>query len=113
MWERYREDGLVVLGVPSNDFGAQEPGSEEEIKAFCQANYLVDFPMTSKQVVSGSEAHPLYLWLAGELGQATTPRWNFHKYLIGPDGSALQTWSTRVAPMSEDVIDAIEGALEQ
>ncbi len=113
LWERYQEDGLVVLGVPSNDFGAQEPGDEAEIKAFCQANYLVDFPMTSKQVVSGTDAHPLYQWLADELGQASTPRWNFHKYLIGADGTAIRSWSTRVAPMSDEVISAIEEALEQ
>lgn len=113
LWERYRDRGLIVLGVPSNDFGAQEPGSEAEIKEFCEANYLVDFPLTSKQVVSGSDAHPLYLWLADELGASSTPRWNFHKYLIGTDGRAIQAWSTRTEPLSESVTAAIEQALAE
>lgn len=113
LWERYSDRGLVVLGVPSNDFGAQEPGSEAEIKEFCEANYLVDFPLTSKQVVSGSSAHPLYRWLVGELGDGSVPRWNFHKYLIGADGQALQAWSTRTEPMSDTVTSAIEAALAE
>jgi len=111
LWERYRDDGLVVLGVPSNDFGAQEPGDESEIKAFCQANYLVDFPLTSKRAVSGADAHPLYRWLAEELGDGAAPRWNFHKYLIGADGRALEAWSTRIEPLSDPITSAIEREL--
>lgn len=111
LWTQYRDRGLVVLGVPSNDFGRQEPGSDAEIKEFCEANYLVDFPLTSKQVVSGDDAHPLYKWLSDELGEAAAPRWNFHKYLIGSDGQALDVWSTRIEPLSEPITLAIEKAL--
>jgi len=82
LWEKYRARGLVVLGVPSNDFGGQEPGSEAEIKKFCEVNFNVDFPMTAKVAVSGEGAHPFYRWAAGELGEESKPRWNFHKYLI-------------------------------
>ena len=88
LWRRYRERGLVVLGVPSNDFGQQEPGSAAEIKQFCETNYQVDFPLTEKYRVIGGDAHPFYRWVAAQLGEAGAPRWNFHKYLIGPDGSS-------------------------
>src|SRR5690242_10206920 len=81
LWRRYRDRGLVVIGVPSNDFGQQEPGSEKEIKQFCEGKYAVDFPLTGKQDVIGPHAHPLFSWISAELGEAGTPRWNFHKYL--------------------------------
>ena len=73
-----RSEGLVVLGVPSNDFGAQEPGSEEKIRQFCETSFGVTFPMTAKQTVVGAAAHPLYRWIAAELGEGAAPRWNFH-----------------------------------
>ncbi len=83
LWRRYRDRGLVVLGVPSNDFGQQEPGSAAEIKEFCETNYAVDFPLAQKCRVTGAQAHPFYRWIADSLGEAGTPRWNFHKYLLG------------------------------
>jgi len=108
LWERYRERGLVVLGVPSNDFGGQEPGSEAEIKQFCEVNFNVDFPMTGKVRVTGDEAHPFYRWAAAELGADASPRWNFHKYLIAPDGRLVGWFPTPTSPTSEEVIRAIE-----
>lgn len=111
LWERYRERGLVVLGVPSNDFGAQEPGSEAAIKEFCTVNFSIDFPMTEKQVVSGDDAHPFYLWAAGELGMFSKPRWNFHKILLDPKGNAVDWFAPTTRPDADTLIAAIERAL--
>lgn len=111
VWERYRERGLVVLGVPSNDFGGQEPGSEAEIKEFCEVNFNVDFPLTAKEHVVGPEAHPFYRWAADQLGFAAKPHWNFHKYLIGPDGRLADWFSTATSPTSAKVTRAIEAQL--
>ena len=111
VWETYRDRGLVVLGVPSNDFGGQEPGTEAEIKAFCETNFSVDFPMTEKQVVVGAGAHPFYRWAAEAGGPDTVPGWNFHKYLIGPDGQFVAAIPTRVSPTDPRAIETIEKAL--
>ncbi len=108
LWRDYQKDGLVVLGVPSNDFGDQEPGSEAQIRKFCQQNYGVNFPMTSKVSVLGGGAHPFYRWIESEFGEAAAPRWNFHKYLIGPDGSLVGMWPSDVDPRSEAIEDAIK-----
>ena len=88
LWRRYQPRGLVVLGVPSNDFGEQEPGTASEIKEFCAINYQVDFPLTEKYRVVGGAAHPFYRWVAAQLGEGAAPRWNFHKYLAAPTGSS-------------------------
>ena len=111
LWQRYRDRGLVVLGVPSNDFGQQEPGSAAEIKAFCERNYQVDFPLAEKIRVLGAAAHPFYRWIADSLGDAGTPRWNFHKYLIGPDGSLEGAWPAQVAPTDSRITAEIERLL--
>jgi glutathione peroxidase len=111
LWQRYRDRGLVVLGVPSNDFGQQEPGSAPEIKQFCAANYSVDFPLAEKCQVLGAEAHPFYRWIAATLGEGATPRWNFHKYLIGPDGQLAGVWPTPVAPTDGRITTEIERLL--
>ncbi len=108
LWRDYQKAGLVVLGVPSNDFGDQEPGSEAQIRQFCQQNYGVDFPMTSKVSVLGGSAHPFYRWIESEFGEAAAPRWNFHKYLIGPDGSLVGMWPSDVEPRTEAIEDAIK-----
>ena len=113
LWQRYRDRGLIVLGVPSNDFGRQEPGSATEIKQFCATNYSVDFPLAAKCRVIGAEAHPFYRWIAGELGEAGTPRWNFHKYLIGPDGQLVGTWPSQVDPTDRRITGEIERLLPQ
>lgn len=111
LWERYRDRGLVVIGVPSNDFGGQEPGSAEQIKSFCQTNFAVDFPMTDKNQVIGGDAHPFYRWAAASLGADAAPRWNFHKYLVAPDGTLAVAIPTRTEPTSEPVIAAVEKVL--
>ena len=113
VWERFRDRGLVVLGVPSNDFGGQEPGTEAEIKEFCEVNFNVDFPMTEKVRVKGAEAHPFYAWAAEKLGAKAAPRWNFHKYLIAPDGRLVDWFSTVTPPDAARVIHAIEANLPQ
>jgi glutathione peroxidase len=111
LWQRYRERGLVVIGVPSNDFGQQEPGSAKEIKEFCEGRYAVDFPLTDKQAVVGAQAHPFFRWIATELGDAGAPRWNFHKYLVGPDGKLEGTWPSTVRPTDRVVTDEIDKLL--
>jgi len=111
LWERYRDRGLVVVGVPSNDFGGQEPGSESEIKQFCEVNFSVDFPLTTKEHVKGEAAHPFYKWAGRELGPAAGPRWNFHKYLVSPDGRLAGWFPTMMSPTSDEVTAAVEAHL--
>ena len=111
LWEKYKDRGLVVLGVPSNDFGGQEPGTEKEIKNFCTVNFNVNFPITEKQVVSGKSAHPFYVWAAKELGALSKPRWNFLKILIDGDGKAVDWFASNTSPTSSKVISAIESIL--
>ena len=111
LWQSYRDRGLVVLGVPSDDFGGQEPGSAATIKDFCEVTYKIDFPLADKTVVSGDDAHPFYRWAGDELGFLAKPRWNFHKYLIGPDGKLVSWFSTVTDPESDKVRAAIEGLL--
>jgi glutathione peroxidase len=97
--------------VPSNDFGAQEPGAGPAIKSFCQTRYGVDFPLTAKQTVIGGAAHPFYRWVVAELGEAAAPKWNFHKYLIAPDGSLAGLWPPAIDPLDRKITDAIEAVL--
>jgi glutathione peroxidase len=111
LWERYQSRGLVVMGVPANDFGAQEPKSEGEILEFCQGAFGVNFPMTTKQTVVGGQAHPFYLWARDTLGLTSTPRWNFHKYLVGRDGKLIAGFGSSVTPLSDTMINAVEKAL--
>lgn len=111
LWDDYRDRGLVVLGVPSNDFGGQEPGSSAEIKDFCEVNFGINFPMTEKAVVTGSKAHPFYQWAAAELGFLAKPRWNFHKYLVAPDGQLVSWFSSLTGPESDKLRAAVEAAL--
>jgi glutathione peroxidase len=111
LWQDYRDRGLVVLGVPSNDFGAQEPGSAAEIQQFCERNFGVDFPLTEKVAVTGAGAHPLYKWFEAKLGDDGRPRWNFHKYLIAPDGHVVAGFSSKVAPDDAKLLKAIDANL--
>jgi len=112
LWREKRDEGLVVLGVPANDFGSQEPGTEKEIKTFCETNFAVDFPMTAKEHVIGGEAHPLYRWVATELGEDAAPKWNFHKYLFGKNGSIAGTFGSRTEPNDAAMNKAIDDALK-
>jgi len=111
LWEQYRDRSFTVLGVPSNDFGSQEPGTEAEIKNFCESNYKVDFPMTSKNVVFGPDAHPFYRWVTHEAGEAAAPKWNFHKYLIDADGKLKGSFGSNTTPDDPDLIAAVEAEL--
>lgn len=111
LWERYRARGLTVIGVPSNDFGAQEPGTEEEIVEFCEVNYAVTFPLTAKQQVVGAEAHPFYLWITETAGEDARPRWNFHKYLIGPSGELVEIYPSKTGPLDAGLVAEIEKLL--
>jgi glutathione peroxidase len=111
LWEAYRDKGLVVLGVPSNDFGKQEPGSEEEIKEFCEVNFNVNFPLSEKEGVSGKDAHPFYQWAKQELGFIAAPKWNFHKYLIDRNGNLVDWFATTTDPNSAKVKDKVEKIL--
>ncbi|GAC1337603.1 MAG: glutathione peroxidase [Acetobacteraceae bacterium] len=111
LFDLYEERGLVVLGVPSNDFGQQEPGSDAEIAGFCQVNYGVRFPMASKLAVTGSGAHPLFRFLATQGGLLARPRWNFYKYIIGRDGQLAAWFSSLTKPDSGRVRAVVERAL--
>lgn len=108
LWSAYQARGLMVIGLPCNDFGSQEPGAAEDIKAFCASNYGVSFPMAAKLHARGPQAHPLFTWLAQQGGMLSRPRWNFYKYLIDRDGS-LRTWFSSVTrPMSGRMRTAID-----
>ena len=111
LWDAKKDSGLIVLGVPSNDFGAQEQGDEETIKNFCDAQYHVTFPMTGKVDVAGQNRHPFYEWIAKELGAEALPRWNFHKFLIGKDGQIEAAFPSKVTPLGPTMIAAVEKAL--
>jgi len=111
LWDDYKDKGLIVLGVPANDFGAQEPGTNAGIKTFCESKYDVTFPLASKETVKGSGAHPFYKWAAATLGEDKAPRWNFHKYLVGADGKLVAAFATRIEPESKDVKGAIDSLL--
>lgn len=110
LWRRRRDEGLIVLGVPSNDFGKQEPGAAAEIASFCTSTFGVSFPLAAKQVVSGPDAHPLYRWAAAETGPLGTPSWNFHKILIGRDGRIVD-WLSPIAGTGAKLDSAVGRAL--
>jgi glutathione peroxidase len=111
LWNSHRADGLVVIGVPSNDFGGQEPGDHAAIAKFSREAYGVDFPMTAKVHVRGPAAHPLFRWLAERGGVFARPRWNFYKYLIGRDGDLKDWFSSLTPPESGRVTAAIKRLL--
>ena len=111
LYEEYGDDGLVVLGFPSNDFMGQEPGTEEQIEEFCRLTYSVKFPMFEKVTVKEGAAHPFFDQLAAAAG--TYPTWNFHKYLIGRDGQLISEFSPRTQPYSDDLIAAISTAISR
>lgn len=111
LYQTYKDKGFVVIGVPSNDFGGQEPGDEHEVAEFCEINYGVTFPMTTKEVVKGKNAHPFYLWAKKEKGGFSAPKWNFHKYLIDKKGNIIDYFYSTTSPQSKRVINEIEKAL--
>jgi glutathione peroxidase len=107
LWARYRERGLLVVGVPSNDFGGQEPGGPVEIGKTALGEYHVSFPIAQKAVVKGAQAHAFYKWAAQQRPNEL-PRWNFHKYLIGRDGALKASFTSAVDPLDPAIITAIE-----
>lgn len=112
LFREFKDRGLVVLGLPCNQFGAQEPGNEAEIKQFCSFNYDVSFPLTSKIEVNGAGAHPLYAWLKGETGGADI-QWNFEKFLISKDGHVVKRYAPNIAPEDKTLIDDIQALLKE
>jgi glutathione peroxidase len=114
LYEKYRDRGFVMVGVPANNFGAQEPGTNQEIKAFCTAKYHVTFPMMAKVSVKGSDITPLYAFLTDRSAHPSTGGeigWNFTKFLIGPDGRVIARFDSAVEPDSEQLTSAVEKAL--
>jgi glutathione peroxidase len=108
LYEKYKDKGLVIIGIPSNQFGGQEPGSNKEIKNFCEINFNITFPITDKVDVKGKNAHPIYLWAKENYGNSTVPKWNFHKILINKNGKIQNTYNSFIKPMSKKIIKEIE-----
>ena len=110
IYDRYKDDGFVVLGVPSDDFN-QELSSDDDVKKFCEIRYGVNFPLTSIQKIKGDGAHPLYKWISGNTSVIGQPRWNFHKYLISKEGKVLNWFSSMTSPTSDGLLKQVEQAL--
>jgi len=110
LYKTYKARGFEILAFPSNDFGAQEPGSDSEIKSFCSLNYKTSFPLFSKVAVIGDGADPLFKWLsAGGASVASGPiSWNFHKFVVGPDGNLRARFSSEIDPMAPEITQTIE-----
>ena len=109
LWENYKDKGLIVIGVPANNFSSQEPGNDGEIKEFCETTFGIDFPMTSKVSVKGDDAHPFYKWLVTQ--SAGPPKWKFHKILINPNGKIEDTFMSFTRPTSKKIIKSIENLI--
>lgn len=110
LWQRYEKEGLAIVGVPCNDFGAQETGTPEEISTFCSTKYSVTFPLLEKQSVKGADKSPLYTALTENEEE---PKWNFHKFLVGRDGTVVASFGSKVDPLSDEMTDAIDDALDR
>ena len=110
IYDRYKDDGFIVLGVPSDDFN-QELSSDDDVKKFCEIRYGVNFPLTSIQKIKGDSAHPLYKWISGNTSVIGQPRWNFHKYLIGKEGKIINWFSSMTSPTSDGLLKQVEQAL--
>ena len=110
LWDQYKSKGLIVLGVPSNSFN-QEKNNNKEIKEFCEVNFNITFPMTTKTDVKGDNAHEIYKWAFKNHGKSTIPKWNFHKILINPNGKIQDTFMSFTRPTSKKIINSIEKLL--
>ena len=111
LWDKYKDKGLLVLGVPSNSFN-QEKNDDTEVKKFCEVNFNINFPLTSITSVKGDDAHEIYKWAKENHGKSAIPKWNFHKILINRDGKVAETYSSFTNPTSKKVISKIETLLE-
>ena len=107
LWKTYRDKGLLVVGIPSNNF-RQEPGTNQEIKVFCETNFGIDFPITEKLSVIGADAHPFFLWAKKNHGSSAIPKWNFHKIIIDKKGKVADTFASITNPSSSRFINFIE-----
>lgn len=112
LYIKYKHKGFVILGFPANNFGEQEPGTDSEIKTFCDRNYGVTFDLFSKISVNGSDQHPLYKFITSDANVGGDVKWNFQKYLVDKKGNLAHKFLSRIEPMSEEVISAIEAALK-
>ena len=108
LYDKYKEKNFVVIGVPSNQFGNQEPGSNDEIKDFCATNFNITFPIMDKIIVKGKDAHPIYKWAKENYGNSTVPKWNFHKILINKEGKIHDTFGSFTEPLSIKIKKQIE-----
>jgi glutathione peroxidase len=111
LYENYKNKDFLVIGVPSNQFGGQEPGSNKEIKDFCETNFNITFPITDKVDVKGNNAHIIYKWAKENFGNSTVPKWNFHKILINKEGKIQDTFNSFITPLSDKITKQIELAL--
>ena len=111
LWSNYKEKGLVVIGVPTNNF-KQEPGSNKDIKDFCQTNFGINFPMSEKVDVIGENAHPFYKWAKKNHGIGAIPKWNFHKIIVGKNGKVIETFASFTKPDSKKFVAVIEKGLK-
>ena len=111
LWLTYQNKGLIVLGVPTNDF-KQEPGSNKAIKDFCETNFNINFPMSEKINVVGSNSHPFFKWAKENYGNGAVPKWNFHKIIIGKDGKIVDTFASITKPNSKRFIKSIEDKIK-
>ena len=110
LWDKYKDKGLIVLGVPSNSFN-QEKDRNDEVKKFCEVNFGINFPMTSIYDVKGNNAHQIYKWAKKNHGKSAVPKWNFHKILIDKNGKVFDTFASFTNPMSKKIINAVEKIL--
>ena len=111
LWEKYQSKGIIMIGVPSNDFGKQEPGTNKEIKNFCESRFGITFPMTGKVSVKGPSAHPFYIWAKENHGNSAVPKWNFHKIIIDRSGKIDTVFTSITNPSSKKFTQAIENLL--
>ena len=112
IWDNYQNKGMIMLGIPSNDFGKQEPGTNKDVKNFCESKFGITFSMTEKVAVKGENAHPFYIWARENYGKSAIPKWNFHKIIIGKDGKILDTFASITNPSSTKFTKVIEDALD-
>jgi glutathione peroxidase len=112
LYDNYNDNGLVILGVPSNQFGGQEPGTNSEIKNFCETNFNITFPMTDKVDVKGVNAHEIYSWAKKNYGTSAVPKWNFHKILINKNGKVEDTFGSFTEPMSKKITSKLDKILD-
>ncbi len=108
LYDKYKEKNFLIIGVPSNQFGGQEPGTNREIKDFCETNFNITFPITNKIDVKGEDAHEIYKWAKDNYGNSTVPKWNFHKILINKEGKIQDTFNSFITPLSDKIIKQIE-----